>query len=138
MITLIVGAKGEGKTKKLLEIAQNAIEKSNGNVIVIEKGSKLTYDIPHQARLIDVDNYQVSGFDSFYGFLSGVCAANYDVTDIIVESTFKICGNDFNQLEIFIKKLDKISTESNVNIFLSVSADKNEIPENIKSISEQI
>ena len=95
MITLIIGNKGSGKTKRLIQLANEAVEKSNGNVVVIEKGAKLTYDVSHKARLIDIEQYNVSGFDAFYGFLSGICAGNYDVTDIFVDSTLKITGRDF-------------------------------------------
>ena len=72
MITLIIGNKGSGKTKRLIQLANEAVEKSNGNVVVIEKGAKLTYDVSHKARLIDIEQYNVSGFDAFYGFLSGI------------------------------------------------------------------
>lgn len=76
---------------------------SSGNVVVIEKGAKLTYDVTHKARLIDTDQYAVTGYDMLYGFISGICAGNYDVTDILVDSTFKICGKDFNALDEFAK-----------------------------------
>ena len=79
MITLIVGKKGSGKTKKLIERASQAVKSTNGNVIVIEKGSKLTYDLPHEARLVDTDAYKVTGADAFFGFVSGICAGDYDV-----------------------------------------------------------
>ena len=74
MITLIIGHKVSGKTNRLIQLANEAVEKSNGNVVVIEKGAKLTYDVSHKARLIDIEQYNVSGFDAFYGFLSGICA----------------------------------------------------------------
>ena len=94
MITLLIGKKGSGKTKKLIENANNAVAKSSGNVVVIEKGLKLTYDISHKARLIDTDAYAINGADAMFGFISGICAGNYDVTDIFVDSTLKIIGND--------------------------------------------
>ena len=73
-------------------MANAALEKSNGNVVVVEKGLKLTYDISHAARLIDIDAYDVKGGKGLYGFLAGICAGNYDVTDILVDSTLKITG----------------------------------------------
>ena len=87
MITLLIGKKGSGKTKKLIELANEAVKNSNGNVVVIEKGLKLTYDISHKARLVDSDAYSIEGLDALVGFISGICAANYDVTDIFVDST---------------------------------------------------
>ena len=71
MITLLTGKKGSGKTKKLIDLANAAVEKSNGNVVVVEKGLKLTYDISHAARLIDIDAYDVQGGKGLYGFLAG-------------------------------------------------------------------
>ena len=94
MVTLIVGKKGTGKTKKLINLTNDAVEASNGNVVVIEKGSKLTYDVTHKARLIDTEQYAITGYDAFFGFLSGLCAGNYDLTDVLVDSTLKIGGQD--------------------------------------------
>ena len=91
MVTLLIGKKGTGKTKKLISLANEAVAASSGNVVVIEKGAKLTYDVTHKARLIDTDQYSISGYNMLYGFISGICAGNYDVTDILVDSTFKIC-----------------------------------------------
>ena len=76
MITLLIGKKGSGKTKKLIELANEAVKNSNGNVVVIEKGLKLTYDISHKARLVDSDAYSIEGLDALVGFISGICAAN--------------------------------------------------------------
>ena len=112
MITLIVGKKGSGKTKKLIERTNAAVEHSNGNVIVIEKGTKLTYDITHEARLIDTESYDIQGVDALVGFISGICAANYDVTDILVDSTLKIIGRDLNVFVGFAEKLVTLSIKT--------------------------
>ncbi len=104
------------------------METSNGNVVVIEKGLKLTYDISHQARLVDSDSYGIQGLEAFDGFISGICAGNYDVTDIFVDSTLKIIGQDMKALEELIERMNKLSKEANVNIVLLVSADKSELP----------
>ena len=76
MITLIIGKKGSGKTKKLIDAANAAIEKTNGNVVVIEKEAHLTLDISHQARLVALEPYGITGCAAFYGFISGICAGN--------------------------------------------------------------
>ncbi|MEG1427165.1 MAG: hypothetical protein RSC76_05705 [Oscillospiraceae bacterium] len=131
MITLLIGKKGSGKTKKLIELANAAIAATNGNVVVIEKGLKLTYDISHQARLIDTDAYGISGAESMIGFLSGICAGNYDVTDILVDSTLKIIGADLQKLSEMVEKLVVLSDSANTKIVLSVSAAAAEIPENL-------
>ena len=110
MVTLIIGKKGTGKTKKLINLATEAVEASKGNVVVIEKGSKLTYDVSHKARLIDTEQYAITGYDAFFGFLSGLCAGNYDVTDVLVDSTLKIGGQDFTAFAAFIEKINALAT----------------------------
>ena len=138
MITLIVGKKGSGKTKKLIESANEAVKSSNGNVVVIEKGLKLTYDISHQARLIDADSYGIQGLDALFGFISGICAGNYDVTDLFVDSTLKIIGQDMNALAVFVEKANSLAESAETKITLSVSADEAELPESISGITNKI
>ena len=131
MITLLTGKKGSGKTKKLIEMANAALEKSNGNVVVVEKGLKLTYDISHRARLIDSDAYGIQGLEALEGFLCGICAGNYDVTDILLDSTLKIIGTDMAALSELIAKMAKLSEAANVTFTLSISADESELPEDV-------
>lgn len=128
MITLLTGKKGSGKTKKLIEMANKAIETSKGSVVVIEKGLKLTYDISHKARLVDSDAYLIESVASLYGFVSGICAGNYDVTDILIDSTLKIVNSDASAVEVLVNEFKKISAIANVNIVLSVSASDDEVP----------
>ena len=129
MITLLIGKKGSGKTKKLIELANEAVQNSNGNVVVIEKGLKLTYDISHKARLVDSDAYGIEGLDALVGFVSGICAANYDVTDV---STLKITGKGVEEVEPLTAKLKTLSESSNVNICLLISADAEELPASVR------
>ena len=133
MVTLLIGHKGSGKTKKLISLANEAVTKSTGNVVVIEKGAKLTYDVTHKARLIDTDQYKISGYDVLFGFISGICAGNYDVTDIFVDSTFKICSNDKEALKDFVSKLNVLSENAETNVTLLISADKSELPDGIEA-----
>ena len=129
MVTLLIGHKGSGKTKKLISLANEAVTKSTGNVVVIEKGAKLTYDVTHKARLIDTDQYKISGYDMLFGFISGICAGNYDVTDIFVDSTFKICGKDMDALKSFVAKVENLSENAETNITFLISANKDDLPE---------
>lgn len=138
MVTLIIGKKGSGKTKKLIALANEAVAKSSGNVVVIEKGAKLTYDVTHKARLIDTDVYGVKGYDMLLGFISGICAGNYDVTDIFVDSTFKICPEGVDGIENFIKKLDALSKESEAHITVLVSSAEAELPKGLEAVCEEI
>ena len=136
MITLLIGKKGSGKTKKLIEHANEAVVKSSGNVVVIEKGLKLTYDISHKARLIDTDAYAINGADAIFGFVSGICAGNYDVTDIFIDSTLKIIGQDIVALEKLVAKLKVLAESANTTITLSVSAGEEELPEALVALAK--
>lgn len=138
MIDVIVGKKGSGKTKKLVERANEAVSKSNGNVVVIEKGLKLTYDISHQARLIDIDSYSIRGAEALAGFLCGICAGNYDVTDLFVDSTLKIIGQDPDTLVSFVERMNALSSLADTKITLLISMDVAKLPEEIKAVSVQI
>jgi len=138
MVTLIIGKKGSGKTKKLIQLANEAVAASSGNVVVIEKGAKLTYDITHKARLVDTDQYDISGYAMLLGFICGICAGNYDVTDILVDSTFKICPEAADGLELFITHLHKLSDTSETNIVLLISAQEDELPKSINAKCERL
>lgn len=128
MVTLLIGKKGSGKTKKLIELVNSALEKSNGNVVVIEKGKQMTYNIPYAARLVDSDAYDIKGAATLQGFICGICAGNYDVTDIFVDSTLKITGTGAGDIEPLVAELKKLSESAETNIVLSISAAEEEIP----------
>ncbi|MEE3428756.1 MAG: hypothetical protein VZQ55_07300 [Ruminococcus sp.] len=138
MVTLLIGKKGSGKTKKLIQLANEAVAASQGNVVVIEKGAKLTYDITSKARLIDTDQYSISGYDMLFGFLSGICAGNYDVTDILIDSTFKICPEAVDGLEVFTKKLQDLSENSEANFVVLISAAEEDIPSELNAVCEKL
>ncbi len=137
MITLILGHKGTGKTKRLMDMCNEAVVASKGNVVFIEKDNTLTYNLNHKVRLVAADEYAINGFDSFYGFIAGMCAGNYDITDIFVDSTLKI-GGDKEGLLAFVEKLNKLCAKSDIRIVMSVSAAQNEISEKIAELAEQI
>ncbi len=134
MITLILGHKGSGKTKKLMDLCNAAVEQSKGNVVFIEKDSTLTYDLSHKARLVAAEDYAIKGFDALYGYIAGMCAGNYDITDIFVDSVLKIGGSDLEALASFVEKLGHLNTR----VVMSVSADKSEIPARVADLAEEI
>ncbi|HPZ00963.1 MAG TPA: hypothetical protein PLS28_05790, partial [Clostridiales bacterium] len=105
MVYLIIGHKGSGKTTHLIEGVKKAVDTSLGNVICVEKGTKLTYNIDSRVRLVAADDYAVSGYDSYYGFLAGMCASNSDITDIFGDGTLKIGGTDFAALLTFLNNV---------------------------------
>ena len=131
MIKLFIGGKGSGKTKTLIELVNNATAASNGSVVCIEKGDKLTHDITYKARLIDTDEYSVSTADTLYGFIAGVLASNSDITDIFVDSALKIIGNDVAGFEAMLKKLEVLVKEVNLTMTASITVE--ECPDAIKA-----
>ena len=131
MIKLFIGGKGSGKTKTLIELVNNATAASNGSVVCIEKGDKLTHDITYKARLIDSDEYEIVTADDLYGFIAGVLASNSDITDVFVDSGLKICGNDVVGFEKALNKLEKIAKD--VNIVMTASIAVEECPAGIKA-----
>ena len=108
MLKLIIGLKGSGKTKQLIELANKAVEVSPGNVVCVEKSNKLTFDVNHKVRLIDTETYGVAGADQLYGLVCGILATNYDVKDLFIDSALRICGDDVAAWEAFIEKLGAI------------------------------
>ena len=131
MIKLFIGAKGSGKTKTLIELVNNAVAASAGSVVCIEKGNKLKLDITYKARLIDTDAYGIVDATSLYGFVAGILASNSDITDLFIDSSLKICGNDVAAFEEILKKLDPITKD--VNLVMTVSIAVEDCPAGIKA-----
>ena len=132
MIKLIVGKKGSGKTKILVDMVNNAAKTTDGNVVCVEQKPKLTYDLDHSVRLLDVVNYDISGFDAFYGYVAGLLSGNYDITELYVDTILKICGQDLNALGEFFDKINKVAEQANTKLVFTVSADVSELPDSVK------
>lgn len=131
MISLILGSKGSGKTKKLLDLLNIAIESSEGNVVCVEKTSAMSHQVNYRARLVLTDDYAIEGFDAFYGFLGGLCAGDHDITDIFVDATLRIGSRDMSELAAFLKKVDELSKSTDTKFVFTISADKEAIPAEI-------
>ena len=131
MISLILGHKGSGKTKHLIACVNEAIETSKGNVICVEKETKLTYDVNYRARLIAADDFEIKGYNSFYGFLAGVCAGNHDITDVLVDATLRIGGRDYNELSKFLEEVYELAEAQDKKFTFTISADREELPASI-------
>ena len=131
MIQLIVGGKGSGKTKKMIEMINASADTTPGNIVCIEKSMKLTYDVSHAVRLIDVDEYKISSYDMLYGFIAGVLAGNYDIVEIYLDGVLKIGNRDLDGLGTMLAELDGIAGE-NIKIVVTVSADEDMLPDSVK------
>ena len=124
MVKLIMGLKGAGKTKQLIELVQIADKEEPGDVVCIEMGSKLIYDIPHTVRLIEASQYPFDGYDFLKGFISGLHSANYDITHIFIDSVLKIIGAEVDgKTEDFIDWCESFSKRENVKFTLTISAE---------------
>ena len=131
MIKLIVGTKGSGKTKTMIDLINEATKTATGNVVVIEKSMQLTTSINHAARLVDVDEYKINGAEMLYGFVAGVLAGNYDITEMFIDGILKVCGHDLEAAGRVMNDINAIAGDS-VNVTVTVSADVNSLPESIK------
>lgn len=130
MLKLIVGTKGAGKTKTMLEMIDKATKTTSGNIVVIEKCMKLTTEINHAARLVDVDEYNVVGADMLYGFVAGVLAGNYDITELFIDGILRIIDHNLEEAEKVLMKLDAIT--KNIEVVVTVSANPSDLPEGLK------
>ena len=131
MINLIPGKKGTGKTKILVDSIKKAAENATGNVVCIERGMQLTYDLPHNVRLADAEEYGINSFDSFYGFVAGLMAGTYDIQEVFVDGILKIGGRDYDALGNMLEKVAVLTKD--VNVTFTVSADVDELPAKVKA-----
>ena len=133
MIKLLIGVKGTGKTKTLIDKANEALAASKGNVVCLEKGTKLRYDINYQVRLINTDEYLINNASGLGGFVAGILASNSDVTDLFIDSALKICRDDKEAFDAFLKDLDKLTKGADLNIVMTVSLPVEEASETMKA-----
>ncbi|HNY00042.1 MAG TPA: hypothetical protein PLD83_05295 [Oscillospiraceae bacterium] len=133
MVKLIMGVKGSGKTKRLVDMVREAVAKESGDVICIEKDKKLTYDVPYQARLIDTSDYGINSYDLFRGFLCGIHSGNYDITHFFIDNFYKIVNDDADdRLAEFVKWLDGFCTSEGLEVVISISKDPAAAGEELK------
>ena len=119
MIRVIVGKKGSGKTKQVIEMINSAVDTEHGNVVCIEKGEKLMLDISHKIRLVEASDYDIADYTAMKGFISGLYAGNYDITHIFIDSLTKIIGAEVNfETEKFLDWLNAFSRKNNMYALL--------------------
>ena len=133
MIHVIMGLKGSGKTKKLLDSVQEAVTNANGDVVCIEYGKKLTYDVNYRVRLVDSKEYGISNPCMLKGFLSGLHAGNFDITHVYIDNLYKTIGSDRAAGEAFILWCAEFAKANNMEITLTVSDDPALASEEIKA-----
>ena len=132
MVQLIIGLKGSGKTKKLVDMVRDAVNEETGDVVCIEKERKLTFDIPYQARLIDAGVYDIGSYEFLRGLICGVHAGNYDITHFFIDNFYKLVNDRSPEALVdFLTWLDKFSEREKISFVISLSVDAASLPESV-------
>ncbi len=136
MVQLIMGLKGSGKTKKLVDMVRAAVNEETGDVVCIEKERKLTFDIPYQARLIDAGSYDVGSYEFLKGLICGVHAGNYDITHFFIDNFYKLVNEkSTDALVAFLRWLNAFSEQEKISFVISLSVDPATMPESVLQYS---
>jgi hypothetical protein len=128
-----MGGKGSGKTKQLIELINNAAKDEPGNVVCIEASRNMTYDIHYHIRLIGADEYKLTSYDLYRGFISGLYAGNYDISHVFIDNLCKTVGRDMdNDTEEFLNWLDTFGERNSIKFTVTISADPSAAPDGIR------
>ena len=133
MVQLIVGVKGAGKTKKMLDHVHDSIKNVDGNIVYLDKSSQNMHELDNKVRLINVSEYPIQNTDQFLGFVCGICSQDYDLQEIYLDGFLKISGLEGKDISDAQKQLNKISEQFKVNMILSVSMNEEDLPEFARS-----
>ena len=129
MVNLITGPKGSGKTQQIIELANERVKTSNGNVILIKKSHRDTCSVDFNVRAICKADYKdIKTMEEFIGFIYGMVAGNHDIETILIDGVLKQADISLDRLPAFLEKLNKISKENNIELYISVSAERKDIP----------
>lgn len=132
MVQLIVGEKGKGKTKYLLDQVNTEIKNASGNIVYLDKSTKHMYDLCNKVRLINMKDYQISNKDEFVGFVRGMLSQDHDLEQMYLDSFLEIAHLSQDELESIIQKLNNIGEEYKVKFVISVSLNEKLIPDSVK------
>ena len=133
MIKIFAGLKGSGKTKNLIELVNAAQNTTSGCVVCIEKGTKLIHEINNKTRLVDISEYSIETAEQLYGFVCGALSANFDITDLFIDSALKICAEDLEGLEKFANAVKPLLEARNVNFTMTISVEVEKVPASLKA-----
>ena len=132
MIHVIMGLKGSGKTKKMIDGINAAVAEAHGDVVCIEYGKKLTYDISYKVRLVDSKEYGINSPEMLKGFLSGLHAGNFDITNVFIDNLYKTIGDDKAAAEAFVVWCAKFAEDNNMEITITISEDPAQASDDMK------
>ena len=133
MVQLIVGVKGAGKTKKMLDHVHDSIKNVDGNIVYLDKSSQNMHELDNKVRLINVSEYPIQNTDQFLGFVCGICSQDYDLQEMYLDGFLKIARLEGQDISSALSQLNKISEQFKVNMVLSVSMDEKDLPDFAKS-----
>ena len=134
MVQLIVGKKGKGKTKQLLDKVNSVVKDIAGSIVYLDKSTKHMYELNNKVRLINVMDYPIDNCDEFLGFLCGIVSQDHDLEEMYLDSFLTIAFTETDdEIQHAIEKLDIISEKYNVKFILSVSRDESKLPECAKA-----
>ena len=133
MVQLIVGNKGKGKTKHLLDKVNNEVKNITGNIVYLDKSTKHMYELNNKVRLIDVSQFMIENASEFIGFVSGIISQDHDLQQMYFDSFLKISCLEGADITDTVAKLEKVSKATGVDFILSVSKDEGELPESVKN-----
>ena len=129
MVELIVGKKGKGKTKVLLDKVNGAVKEANGSIVYLDKSTKHMYELNNKVRLIDVSGFPIKNADEFVGFICGILSQDHDLEQIYLDSFLKVAKLEGKDVTSTLEQLESIGTQFNVTFLISMSLDKEELPE---------
>ena len=128
MVKLVIGHKGSGKTKQMIDLANDKVDKSNGSVIFINKNHRLMYDLSHQIRVICMEDFEyITNSDEYIGFIYGIISSDHDIEVMFIDSILKHADVTLGDLPEFINRIKKISQNYNIEFVVSLSAEKEEM-----------
>ena len=132
MIKLVIGKKGSGKTKRLVDMTNEAAKKAKGHVVFIDMDNSKMFQIDYRARFMHLNEYELADEMEFYGFLCGVVASNYDIEHVFVDGLIKLSTNGLEGLKPFFERLSKVELKYNISFVFGISWDMEEVPEYMK------
>ena len=132
MINIIMGKKGTGKTKYLVDHVNAAVKDEQGTLVFISKDNRLMYDLKSSVRYIITEEFSIDNYDMFYGFISGIIANNFDTSNIFIDSIWKIVAEGEEEFDKFIAAIEKLESKWNINFTIAISAERELAPEYIK------
>ncbi len=132
MVQLIVGRKGKGKTKQLLDKVNAEVKNASGNIVYLDKNTEHMYELNNKIRLIDVSRYMIDSTDSFIGFICGIISQDHDLQQMYFDAFLQLARSDESNIAAVVAKLEKLGETFGVDFVLSVSLDADELPAEIK------